>query len=527
MFARRHGAMEKIANQAAAKHPEFAALVRRHWVEDLIAAGDLPKALVASEGHPELARIHKAVVQQAVLAGLLDDPKVLWRATCLLEWSPGVLCATAPPTGEAAIDLLEARLHALLNADTADASAGRQRLVAQLSMAKSEVVAELGPTRGPALVDALIRSVLLREAEADLKTLRKIAATFGLATLSEDLRQVSRTAPQRAKPIWQVPLTRRDRVSELPWQAVACVQRGQTLLATPEGALSLVSRTGERLWTDHMSELQGIVPVGPGRLVLLVCGAQIRRRLVLLDVALHRYRELGQLELLAWDRQASAEGWLVQTGDAVCNLNLPRLLGEETVVETVWSIAQTVPVQVLTFAQHNDEIEWISQRIEKTGQPGLLERWSLYKRGHHLSVTILDPSDETTRRLYVTPFLTEGKGMAKPFDEAAAQCDAIRFRQVVSSYEFEQKVVKDAGSFLGQLKRPAHLMAFRKVRVNSNSATEVDLVEVNADHGVAQLKGAAMVDLAMSQDGQTLVILDDRGRAIGVDRVARTSWTLG
>ena len=525
MFARRHGAMEMIANQAAAKHPEFAALVRRHWVEDLIAAGDLTKALSASEGHPELARIHKAVVQQAVLAGLLDDPKVLWRATCLLDWSTELLSATAPPSGATARDLLEAELHGILTSDSAGSA--REALMWRLS-GTEDAKDELGPARGPALADALIRSVLLRDAESDLKTLREVAATYGLATLAEDLRQVSRNAPRNPKSSWQVALSPRDRVRDLPWLAAACVQRGQSLLASPEGALSLISRSGERLWTDHMSELQGIVPVGPGRLVILVCGTQIRRRLILLDVALHRYRDLGQLDLLAWDRLASAEGWLVQTGDAVCNLNLPLLLGEETVVETVWSIAQTVPVQVLSFAQHHDEFEWISQRIEKTGQPGMMERWSLYKRGFQLHVTIIDPSDEATRRLYVTPFLMESKSMAKPFDIAAAQSgDAIRYRHVISSYDFEQKTLKNAGTFLGQLKRPARVIAGRTARANSDSAAGVDCIEIDAARAVALLKGAAMVDLAVSNDGRHMVILDDRGRAIGIDCTARTSWTLG
>ena len=136
-LAKRFDALEFVANTAEKSDPEYAAFVRGHWIEGLIAAGDLARAVKESAGRPQLSKLHLAVVNQAVLAGMLDDPNVLVAAVFSLAWRVEVLGTEPIALADDASGKLEARLHHIVNgADEADADA-RLALVAGLRDAKT------------------------------------------------------------------------------------------------------------------------------------------------------------------------------------------------------------------------------------------------------------------------------------------------------------------------------------------------------------------------------------------------------
>lgn len=537
VMAKRYGAMELIANEAEKKDPDFATFVRRHWIDELVLAGDLVKAIQASAGRPDFAGIHTAIIQQAALAGLAGDPQVLGPATLHLDWPRAALLPEFRSDRTDATTLIARQLNKLLHDRDEQIGDLRHRLLDHLIRYRpADTQGELAPgERLPALTDRLIRAVLFFDAQhpgaPDIASLKKAATIYKLATLAVDLGQIRRNNKVSTPSSRKIVLPPGGPAVDPVWHALACTQGGTTLAAKTSGALVLIGREGEAQWTDYISDIAGLVPIGPGRLVLLVRGKAPSYQLSLLDIALHRYRDLGRIDLLTWHTQADAKGWLVQTREAVCHLDVPALIDQVPRIETLWSVKQIVPVRVCAFNQTPFVIRWATQRLGD-GRPGLIEIWTMQLRTLDLTISIADPTHEETRQLYNTPLLWLPNGVfSRLTDQQAASKPAPPFRPRghLSSYDTEKDLLSRARDFMNDLQRPATISGIDEERAFA-IATGVGpdpSLQTHRPGGSkpAVLFGAGITQQAASANGQCLAMLDDQGRLIGADLTTLTAWT--
>lgn len=535
-LAKRHDAMEYIANIAEKTDPDFAAFVRGHWIKDLIAAGDLAGAVVQSAGRPALRTLHVAVTKQAILAGLLDETVVLVAATVGLDWRSAALNDDFVGKGEGGVRMLEMHLHQLVHGADPDKAPARQALIAGLveqKQKKQSGIESFWMERAPRLSDAVIRAVLAYDtdhpAAAPLAELRQAAKELELTVLAEDLRQVVRSKPKASQQRRTFPLPSVPPATDQHWTMIACVSRGQTLVGAKSGELTLLDANGKRRWTDQMTALVGIVPIGPGRLVILVQSDGAEKQLTLLDTALHSYRELGRVALVAWHQIASVSTWLVQTPNAIGAFDVSVLLGESPRFDFLWSITQTVPIIVLGFQVGEDRIQWVSQRINQS-MPGLIETWVLRLANESLDVRIIDPAVFDGRRVYEAQHLWTMANQFWPATQSMSsqwQPESRKLRLSSFDFEEEQRVMSTNTTFFDGLTDFADIVSLPEggaCAINSQTVTTTNFVIwPQKKQSFVVLEGATFIAQFSQNSGARLAVIDDHQRIIICDLDSNTA----
>jgi hypothetical protein len=529
-LAKRYDSMEFIANIAEKTDPEFANFVRGHWIKDLIAAGDLSGAVTQSADRPNLRTLHAAVTKQAVLAGLLTEAPVLVAAVIALDWRPDALNDDFVGTAEGGLQGLETYLNKLVHgADQSDAPA-RHALISGLHDRAPKKQSAGDPfwiERAPSLTDAIIRATLAYDIDhpsaSPLADLRRAAKNTGLTVLAEDLRHIVRARPKSPQQKRVFALPSPASAMSQHWTMIACVGNHHTLVGAEDGELTLLNANGKRLWTDQMTALVGIVPIGPGRLVILVQADGAEKKLTLLDTALHSYRELGRVALFAWHQAASASTWLVQTPNAVGALDMSALLADMTRFDFLWSITQTVPVIVLGFQMGQHRVQWVSQRIND-GAPGLIEVWGLSFANEYLSVNIIDPAALDGKLVYQSQHLWTVANQFWPATQSVSPQWQPQYRALGSKpydFEEEQRVTINNSTFFESLTDFAQVIPAPEhgacaINNQSSEVASVVMWQQKAQPFVI-LEGVKFIAQFTNSAGRKLALIDDHQRIIICD----------
>ncbi|MBI1494376.1 hypothetical protein [Halocynthiibacter styelae] len=534
-FARRHDAMEYIANISEKTDPAFAAFLRGHWIQDLIAAGDLARAVEQSAGRPELRTLHVAVTKQAVLAGLLDEAAVLLAATCTLEWRLCALTDCNPNISGDAIQQLEARLYQLAqNADPQFASMRRDLLAGLVKNKPKDIRTEdrFWLRRVTPLTDAVIRAVLAFDrddpAAAQLPELQRTARAMDASVLAEDLRHIIRKKPTNApqKNLFTLPPPPANMHQD--WSMIACVSNHRTLVGSTNGELVLLDENGKRCWTDQLNALVDIIPIGPGRLVILIQEHGIERRLTLLDTALHSYRDLGHCELLSWHHSATAAAWMVQTRDAVGALDISALLGDTPDLKLLWSTTQTVPLIVRAFHIGTDRVQWLSQRLNN-GTPGLIETWSYTFAQETLTVRLIEPELHDGALLYEAQNLWTTNGQFWPTSQTVSQQwqpKQLVTKSVLYSFDEEKRMTGRYQSYFDELPGFAQIAPSSDqgncLNNDTSSPEPTLLMWQHSRQPFVILKGVKFVAQSTKSTGRRLALIDSHQRIVLCDFHDRT-----
>lgn len=501
LIARRYGCLQTLA-EVSEKDPEFAAFVRTHWVEDLIAEGDLPRAVQESADNPRLAELHLRVLANAIGAGHLRTHPVLERAVQSLPWDIEAL--NSRHTGDSVGDQVAAAIYDGISQP--DAGEARQKLKIAAERMEND------NARRAALADALIRASLAYDANTPyaihVKNLRNFANICGCKALAEDLRQIHRAAPDKAPQATTFPL---PRSGNAPWTMVAALAGGAALLGAPTGELTLVDPTGAKRWTDHLPDLVGITPVASGRLVLLVQGTDEIRRISVLDTLRRTYRSLGSTKMLSWSNYAGDGIWQVQTPTAIGALDLTKLLASESSFELLWSITQTVPVKVLVFHTYEPFAEWLTQRIDRDG-PGLIERWQLNRSFQHLNVW-LEPLDNG-KKLAQSPHIWRVDELMTQ-TPSHVQFERTPFYGPMSDYESERRLSAELKSDLSARTTYARVTSIPpggacalEMPGSEDSAIEL---RGRTSEMFACIKGHEIIAQSATKDTEHLVVLTKSG----------------
>lgn len=507
LMARRHDCMEQLATLSE-KDAEFSAFVRMHWIEDLIAEGNLPRAVQESADNPRLADTHLRVLGQALACGHVHDHPVLERAVQNLPWPIEALNGASPG------DTVGAQVAQIVHKGATQAEAGEVRHALKRA---AERMDESDP-RKAALADALVRASLAFDADTpyalSAKDLRRFAHAQGCQALAEDLRQIHRAGP--TKPQTQMDM-RLPKSGHGRWTMAAALNRGAALVGSKTGDLALIDSQGVKRWTDHLPDLVGMTPIGVGRLVLLLQGRDADRRISLLDTARHTYRALGSTKLIAWDAYAGTGLWQVQTPDAIGALDLNKLLADPPCFEMLWSITQTIPVKVIAFQNNQFSVRWLTQRIESHGM-GLIEQWSLYRPNLKMTVTLEDKT--MGRRLADAPYIwRDGQFSRLVSDEAMNE--TFLFHGSPSTLEAEQKLTAEIKNDLNARKAFALVTPVPEGAAHAVQVPTPDQSTIRLTHktkkAVAQIKGHDIAAQSASRNAEHLVILTTSGLVILCD----------
>ena len=501
LIARRHNCMAELA-AASQGDSDFSNFVRKHWIDDLIAEGDLPRAVKESADIPDLAETHLSVLAKAIGGGHLQDYPVLERAVQSLPWSIDTL--NHAPIGETVGALIGQTIHTGIT----QPDAGNIRHALKLA---TERLDEKDP-RKPALADAVIRASLAFDAETafalSATNLRLFAQAQGCTALAEDLRQINRAAPSKQRLSQVTPLPRQGLGT---WTMVAALHRGAALLGAPTGEIAMMDPQGIKRWADHLPDLVGMVPIGSGRLVLLIQGHDINRRVCVLDTALRTYRSLGSINLITWDRYAGDGIWQIQTPDAIGACDLVKLLDDRPNFEMLWSITQTIPVKVIAFSHNVSSASWLTQRIETDG-PALIERWQITRATLAMSVSLANKTTED--KLTSQPHIWQSNSF-KRLASNKSQTGMFGFHGQLSNHDAEQARRKEArdsnwthGSLTKVITAPDE-GAYTTEHSESDQST-IKLTE-SGGKKTAYIEGHHIVTQSSSRNGEYLIILTDSG----------------
>jgi hypothetical protein len=504
LMARRHNCMADLA-QISRKDADFSTFVRMHWVEDLIAQGDLPRAVQESADHPRLADTHLIALGKAIGAGHLRDHPVLERAVQSLPWPIEIL--DSAPVG----DTIGAQIAQVVHTGITQADAGDIRHALKRAVERMDD----SDTRKPALADAVVRASLAFDANTSFafttNDLRIFAKAQGCMALAEDLRQIHRAEP---------PKLQEDRVVALPhsglgaWTMTASLQRGAALLGITKGEVAYINPHGIKQWADHLPDLVGMVPIGAGRLVLLLQGRDAKRRLSVLDTARRIYRPLGATKLLAWDQYAGDGIWQVQTPNAIGALDLSKLLGDTPVIEMLWSITQTIPVKVIAFNHAKFTAQWMTQRIGPHG-PELIENWRLNRSNLDMSVFI--EGEAQGKRLTGSSHIWQDVSFSRlSLDDM--QTRAFQFHRTASNFETEQNRTAEIRNEVPPRSDFAKITSVPEagacaIELQHNEQSTV-ILSHKTNQAMAQLAGHRIVAQSTSRDGAHIVVLTDSGLVI-------------
>jgi len=331
-LAKRFDLLEFLSNTAAKTDPDFAGFVRGYWIDALLRAGEIIRAIVESEDIPAYAEQRIQWIEQAILDQGPEDPALLTAALSSLEWSFDALAQVPPPRRDDASGVLATYLHDILQGRDSLSVDLRAALLGFLRErnAMDRGVTATWESRAPALADRLIRNALgFGDPIGNIKSVQALAKTFRLRALAEDLRKIRRREKKNNRdssmPSIALPPPA-DNATQ--WRFVACAAKGGTLIGSAEGEIVKLDRDGRRLWTDFLTDLVGIVPIGSGQFALVLQGHANARTISLLDTMQHVYRHLGAVDLLAWHSTASPTQFLVQTPDAVAALDMTLLLAD-------------------------------------------------------------------------------------------------------------------------------------------------------------------------------------------------------
>lgn len=525
-IARRSDALGYIANVAQDRDPEFAAFVRGHWMQSMIAAGDLGAAVRESRGHPNLARLHEIVVQQAILAGLLDDPDVLNAAVATLPWPLEALSQTFVSSQQDPTSIVATQINRAVYGQDPEAMAQRQILIQGFGAdapERKKSKTTYWTERAPLLGDTLIRTILGYDAKAvgapPLDTLTRTAKALGLHALHEDLRHIRRKSPKK-KQVERFAIPEPG-TNPRVWSGAVCAAVGQTLLWHEAGEVGLFDSQGERVWTGQLPEMAGAVPIGAGRLMILIQGPAARRRISVFDTRTHSLRFLGVTQLITWHTSAKATSWAVQTPTAIGALDVAAMLDDTPDFHLLWSVTQTVSVIVIAFKESDVETRWITQRIE-ISHYGLLEKWRYDRSNQNLLVTIANPDNDPTRALHEDPHIWSN---ADTFVAADQQANAVG---IANSYRFEsydyareEKITREQDTFFLNLGGIAYITSLQGKQIGVFNTKNCPLNAVtftsNGSHRFAAIGSAAVRTQHASQDGDHLVFIDAERRVVRCD----------
>lgn len=390
-LAKRADCFDQLAEDSRKRDPEFHAYVLSAWTDRLVETGQVIRALQVTD---ELASDAKAdpmllKLRLSWIDMLMDEAddielssEVIVRAFYSGEWAgkPELLQAFARDNPLEGSSREERVLHALhdrlsLSFDEVDSVVDLLlRFADQRSAAQTSFWNEAATTVMEPLVLAAITRSQGQMAKGQIDGLKSLLRGAKLEVLATDLNKLKLQAHNYLpnEKSWVLP-------SSIVENAVAthgCILANDLILVWRiSGLLQLLDVRGKLVWQGRMTAIQALIPIGIGGDVLIVQKDKEGQILTRFSTSKRTYYPIGSVNLLAWHDVTSDGQWLVQIGEEIGALDIPKLCAKQPEIEFLWSCKLTSTVQVVSFSHSSQHVEWLTCDISGTRRHGLIEGW--------------------------------------------------------------------------------------------------------------------------------------------------------
>lgn len=397
-MARRTGCFDALARDSYGKNADFHAHVIKAWTDTLLETGQPLRAIQVTDAlvcegdaNPVLQDLRRRWLSDAMqanenagfLAELVARGLLVGDAVdpAAISAFPHAAVPNGDPLFASAFAALQEQAR---NVDGAENLLALLDMLPRLAAPKSLEQAPFWTGAGPALIEALARALLSTASDqlttTDLGSIRRLLRMADASVLAADIGKLAKLHTSASVPAreWHVPTP----IAIRPCALAGCLLGNGVVLAWRTGdTLDMFDRHGTPLWSQRLSDVTALVPVGTGTNVLVIQRERDGRSRITRFCASDRsFHPIGVLDLVAHHDVTSESAWLVQVGGDFGALDLARLCAPQPGFEFLWSCALTQRLQAVAFLQSETAASWIT--IDTAAdRNGLVELWHLESSG--------------------------------------------------------------------------------------------------------------------------------------------------
>ncbi len=395
--------------------------------------------------------------------------------------------------------------------------------------------------RLPLLALPLLRKLISDEAHYGANQKRKKAClNLSIAAkqqaLRVDLRRLNQ-ANKIKKPEPQRQAKLKPATDQNPINSLIMIDENRLLIAYKSGALHLINRNGRVLWSDHIHNIVGLVPIGSSNTIIVIRDEIEGRALSLLKLTEGTHKDIGFYDIQNFHSEASDFGWLVFLNNKVCMIDIGSLIkaaGQSDMqLEHHWSVPVSEPGTLLCFLETPSEVSFLFERLESN----LLELWALNKATLEVSCSFLVEKSEHFKNSDTIGWL--GNGSFCTFSKSSSKLEKHWLTKTQYSLETERKLISTTdpeslrGKIVGAFPLDANSLIWGVKQNITSRATSVPTTnqtrEVNSLIWKATLWGnesklfrlefpdANHIATHVLKDHKIATVFDDNGRFIVID----------
>lgn len=527
-LAAQYDVFAALYNSVPKEDPFFKDLVTA-WSHRLLALNNYLKALELTEKIESLQEERQKWISEALVIHP-NDPTLLARALkCLKEEHEQQLA-----------DLL----NDFLQKEDPESRSSQIELAEQLASKTFEKVGvqeNFSSERLPLLALPLLRKLISDEAQYGTNHKRKKAClNLSIAgkqqALRVDLRRLNQINKiKKPEPQRQVKL--KPVTDQTPINTLIMIDENRLLIAYKSGALHLINRNGRVLWSDHIHNIAGLVPIGSSNTIIVIRDEIEGRALSLLKLNEGTHKDIGFYDIQNFHSEASDFGWLVFLNNKVCMIDIGSLIKaaeqSDGQLEHHWSVPVSEPGSLLCFSETHSEVSFLFERLENN----LLELWALNKATLEVSCSFLVEKSEYLKNSDTIGWL--GNGSFCTFSKTSSKLEKHWLTKTKYSLETERKLISTQetpslkGKIVGSFPLNANSLIWGVEQYSASRATSVPTTnqnhEINSLIWKATLWGnqaklfrfefpeANHISTHLLKDHMIAAISDDHGRIITID----------
>ncbi len=431
-LAAQYDAFEDLQHHVDASDPFYKDLVLA-WSSRLVETEDFPRALELTENIKELATARHDLILKALPQGYTDPVLVARALRCLPD-----------QYNEKLQELFEGFMQEN-DPEFIEKHTRLADLLASRTFEKHSTDENYYTRRLPLWGLPLLRKLVEYEAQYGSEKYRRntamtLSEASGQLALRVDLRRLNRVTAMQEQPPEKAILLRNEQ-NLTPVIDVISISNNRLLIAYNTGALRLINHKGKTLWSDHIYNIRGLVPVTSGSSVLIVRDEPEGSALSLLNIRDGRHQDIGLYNIQAFHTQASEIGWMVFADNKFCMLDMASLVAaakdDVGQLKHHWSVPINEPGRVLAFREQGQEASLLYQRK----QGGLLETWQLDKSTLQVDCSFISPDNYMLENAQTIGWM--GAGVFCTYSAEKDRLEKYWFNRTNYSYDVEKKLLKE------------------------------------------------------------------------------------
>ena len=570
-LARRAACFDRLAEDSRKDNPEFHQYVLKAWTDDLIATHQPVRALEVTESIVAASNAKDADMDLMaarydwlVMALEMDrensaegkiSPELAAEAIILAKWDGSDLdpeqVRDFPHAAISQANIWAAAFDGFQSIVSGEDTDDLKRLLFHLyRQASRHRIDQTGFWLGPAklILDRLTRAVIAQAGDQlhryEPHLLRRLLQDAPLPVLSVDFGKVKVTGQKDQSRPQKISIPKPDIQRKARILRAAILTGGSTAYWYDTERFELRDRSGKILWSDQISDVLDIIPIGtgPGLMILRRWGDG-EVRLSRFEVHRRTFVDIGILHLVAWHDVITDGQWLVQVDNVIGAIDVARLFRSPAELEFLWSTETTNEYRVMAFFQSDKGASWLRMNVSRI-RFGVLERTQYFHTGKTETQICLPGPGFNEKFLQPSlawqwrSFAHGGHGgsfslpgeyaynlMIQNEPDAESRRAAVRLAQarLASGFEgFDTIQVCDFGRMLVEFVSDTefaildgHVGEQNRITVEIPDGLEINILSRGAS------TGKPGQNYSRSDRSNILLCTDNAGRIISIDRAAR------